>query len=161
VGAPRRPLRFTDSRAHVVADQVEPSALPRLHRRGRAGILVPEGAVLQVARAFPGGIYRVGPLARLNICERMGVPRADAELRAFRRWGGPVTSSFLYHHARLIEIVAALEYIERALEDPELSSGDLRADAGVNALRGVGASEAPRGTLFHDYTVDRSASSGR
>jgi NAD-reducing hydrogenase large subunit len=69
---------------------------------------------------------------------------------------GSVTSSFLYHHARLIEILAALEYIERAIEDPELSTKHLRADAGVNALRGVGASEAPRGTLFHDYTVDPS-----
>ena len=68
---------------------------------------------------------------------------------------GAVTSSFLYHYARLIEILAALEHIERALDDPDLFSADLRADAGVNNLRGVGASEAPRGTLFHDYTVDR------
>jgi NAD-reducing hydrogenase large subunit len=36
-----------------------------------------------------------------------------------------------------------------------LLSLDLRADAGINSLRGVGAGEAPRGTLFHDYTVDR------
>ena len=41
------------------------------------------------------------------------------------------------------------------MDDPDLSSEDLRADAGINSLRGVGASEAPRGTLFHDYTVDR------
>jgi NAD-reducing hydrogenase large subunit len=86
----------------------------------------------------------------------MGVPRADAELKKFKQLGrGAVTSSFLYHHARLIEILACLEYIERALDDPDLSSRDLRADAGINSLRGVGASEAPRGTLFHDYTVDR------
>jgi NAD-reducing hydrogenase large subunit len=48
-----------------------------------------------------------------------------------------------------------LERIETALEDPDLFSQDLRADAGINSLRGVGVSEAPRGTLFHDYTVDR------
>ena len=41
------------------------------------------------------------------------------------------------------------------MDDPELSSDYLCADAGINSLRGVGASEAPRGTLFHDYTVDR------
>jgi NAD-reducing hydrogenase large subunit len=87
----------------------------------------------------------------------MGVPRADAEYRAFRQMSrGAVTSSFLYHHARLIEVLACLEYIERAIEDPDMSSTQLRADAGVNSLRGVGASEAPRGTLFHDYTVDPS-----
>ena len=41
------------------------------------------------------------------------------------------------------------------MDDPDLLSEDLRADAGINSLRGVGVSEAPRGTLFHDYTVDR------
>jgi NAD-reducing hydrogenase large subunit len=101
-------------------------------------------------------VYRVGPLARLNICERMGVPRADAGTAAFKQMGrGSVTSSFLYHYARLIEILASLEHIERGLDDPDLFGVDLRADAGINSLRGVGASEAPRGTLFHDYTVDR------
>ena len=60
---------------------------------------------------FPEGIYRVGPLARLNVAERMGVPHADAELKKFKKLGrGAVTSSFLYHYARLIEILAALEF---------------------------------------------------
>jgi NAD-reducing hydrogenase large subunit len=86
----------------------------------------------------------------------MGVPKADEALRKFKKLGrGAVTSSFLYHYARLIEILAALEFIERYMDDAELLSEDLRADAGINSTRGVGASEAPRGTLFHDYTVDR------
>jgi NAD-reducing hydrogenase large subunit len=86
----------------------------------------------------------------------MGVPQADAELKKFKKLGhGAVTSSFLYHYARLIEILAGIEYVERYMDDPELSSDYLRADAGINNLRGVGVSEAPRGTLFHDYTVDR------
>ena len=51
----------------------------------------------------------------------MGVPQADAELKKFKKLGrGAVTSSFLYHYARLIEILAALECIERYLDDPEL-----------------------------------------
>jgi NAD-reducing hydrogenase large subunit len=45
--------------------------------------------------------------------------------------------------------------VEAYLDDADLLSEDLRADAGINSLRGVGVSEAPRGTLFHDYTVDR------
>ena len=86
----------------------------------------------------------------------MGTPKADAELKKFKKFGrGAVMSSFLYHYARLIEILASLEYIERLLDDPDLLSSDLRADAGINRLRGVGVSEAPRGTLFHDYTVNR------
>jgi NAD-reducing hydrogenase large subunit len=149
-------LRFSDSLGRVVADQVEPSRYLDYIGESVNGSSYLKSPYYK-ALGLPGGMYRVGPLARLNICEQMGVPRADAELREFKQMGqGAVTSSFLYHYARLIEVVAAIEYIERALEDPDLSGDNLRADAGVNSLRGVGASEAPRGTLFHDYTVDRS-----
>ena len=47
-----------------------------------------------------------------------------------------------------------MERIERLLDDPDLLSDRLRADAGINRLEGVGVSEAPRGTLFHHYQVD-------
>jgi len=148
-------LRFTDSSGSVIADQIDVSRYPEF-----IGESVQSSSYLKspyyLPLGFPDGIYRVGPLARLNVCERMGVPKADAELKLFKKMGrGAVTSSFLYHYARLIEILASLEYIERYMDDPELSSDYLRADAGINSLRGVGASEAPRGTLFHDYTVDR------
>ena len=104
---------------------------------------------------YPQGCYRVGPLARLNLCETMGTPRADQLLGEFRKRAGRVaTSSFYYHEARLIEIVAALEKIELLLRDPELNSGLLRARASINRTFGIGCSEAPRGTLFHHYEVD-------
>jgi NAD-reducing hydrogenase large subunit len=107
------------------------------------------------AGGYPDGIYRVGPLARLNICSQMGVPYADLELAEFKSFGqGAVLGSFHYHYARLIEILGALERIERLLGDPELESDRCRADAGVNRLEGIGISEAPRGTLFHHYQVD-------
>ena len=106
---------------------------------------------------YPDGIYRVGPLARLNICSHFGTPMADRELREFRQLSpGAVNSSFMYHYARLIEILAAIERIDILLDDPDLSSTRLRASAGVNCLEGVGVSEAPRGTLFHHYQVDES-----
>ena len=65
--------------------------------------------------AIPDGIYRVGPLARLNIANSMGTPEADEELELSSRshGRGAVTSSFLYHYARLIEILAAIEWIEQ------------------------------------------------
>jgi NAD-reducing hydrogenase large subunit len=101
-------------------------------------------------------MYRVGPLARLNICSRMGVPLADQELTTFRALGeGAVLGAFHYHYARLIEILAALELMAGLLRDPELESSDCRAEAGINRLEGVGVCEAPRGTLFHHYKVDR------
>lgn len=103
------------------------------------------------------GMYRVGPLARLNICDFAGTPLADRELRQFRRLGErgkPVSSSFHYHYARLIEILFALEKIEEVLEDPDITSDHIRSKASVNQRVGVGVSEAPRGTLFHEYHVD-------
>jgi NAD-reducing hydrogenase large subunit len=104
----------------------------------------------------PEGMYRVGPLARLNVCDRIGTPWADAELAEFRqRGGGPVVlSSFAYHHARLVEIVACLEQIELHAADATLLAGRVRAHASLNANEAVGVGEAPRGTLFHHYKVD-------
>jgi len=101
------------------------------------------------------GTYRVGPLARINLAERMGTPYADAALREFRdEFGRIAHGSFHYHGARLIEILTAAEQIAALLDDPDLDRGPLRAEAGINRERGVGVSEAPRGTLFHDYRVD-------
>ncbi|MEW5959685.1 MAG: Ni/Fe hydrogenase subunit alpha [Chloroflexota bacterium] len=103
------------------------------------------------------GMYRVGPLARLNICDFAGTPRADRELRQFRRLGQqgkPVASSFHYHYARLIEILFCLEKIEEVLADPDIMGSHIRSQAGVNNMVGVGVSEAPRGTLFHEYHVN-------
>jgi NAD-reducing hydrogenase large subunit len=100
-------------------------------------------------------VYRVGPLARLNVCQQIGTPLADRELEEFRSHGhGAITSTFFYHYARLIEILAAIEHVEEIVKDPALLGNHLRADAGINKHEGVGVSEAPRGTLFHHYVVD-------
>lgn len=107
--------------------------------------------------ANDAGMYRVGPLARLNVCDFAGTPRADRELRQFRRRGErgkPVTSSFHYHYARLIEIMFCLEKIEEVIEDESLGDPHVRSHSGVNEPVGIGVSEAPRGTLFHEYQVD-------
>jgi NAD-reducing hydrogenase large subunit len=148
-------LRFVDSSGSIIADQLDPQKYFEF-----IGEAVQKSSYLKspyyLPLGFPEGMYRVGPLARLNVAEQMGTPKADVELKRFKKLGrGAVSSSFLYHYARLIEVLACVERVERALEDPDLLSQDLRADAGINSLRGIGASEAPRGTLFHDYTVDR------
>ena len=59
---------------------------------------------------FPAGVYRVGPLGRLNAADQCGTPNADVEFEEFhQRFGAVAHSAFLYHYARLIEIVYALE----------------------------------------------------
>jgi NAD-reducing hydrogenase large subunit len=104
---------------------------------------------------YPDGIYRVGPLARLNIVSRCGTPRADEELAEFREMErGVILSSFHYHHARLIEILHGIERIEELLNEPDILSRDVRAVAGPNKAEGIGVAEAPRGTLIHHYRIN-------
>jgi len=101
------------------------------------------------------GIYRVGPLGRINVAEACGTTLADAELQEFRqRFGRVPHSAFLYHYARLIEVLYALERMKVLLSQPEILDTHVRATASVNALEGVGIIEAPRGTLTHHYKVD-------
>ncbi len=105
---------------------------------------------------YPGGIYRVGPLARLNNCDFCGTPLADAALDEFRalQHGQPVSSSFHFHFARLVEIIFAFEQIERLLGDPEILGPRVRARARGNRNEGIGVAEAPRGTLIHHYKIN-------
>lgn len=103
------------------------------------------------------GMYRVGPLARLNVCKFAGTPKADEALRQFRQlssYGKPVLSSFHYHFARLVEMVFSLEKMLETLRDPAVTDSHIRSKADVNQLKGIGVSEAPRGTLFHEYEVN-------
>jgi NAD-reducing hydrogenase large subunit len=147
-------LKFVDSEGHTVADRLDPA---RYHEF--LGEAVEPSSFLKSPYyrplGYPAGMYRVGPLARLNVCTRMGAPQGDCELTEYRqRGGGIVNASFFFHYARLVEILTALEFIARLLEDPELSSDALRASARINQREGVGCCEAPRGTLFHHYQVD-------
>jgi NAD-reducing hydrogenase large subunit len=106
-------------------------------------------------QGYPSGIYRVGPLARLNIADRFGTVRADQELAEFHEiQRTAVLSSFHYHHARLIEILYCIERMQQLLDDPEILSPHVRAIARANAMEGVGVAEAPRGTLIHHYKID-------
>jgi NAD-reducing hydrogenase large subunit len=108
-------------------------------------------------QGWPQGAYRVGPLGRLNVVDRIGTSLANEEFKRFRQLnnGRPVEGSLFYHYARLIELIYALERIEQLLAEPDILSTDIRA-YGPSGLRprGVGVIEAPRGTLVHDYQVD-------
>jgi len=101
------------------------------------------------------GVYRVGPLGRVNVADRCGTPKADAERNEFhQRFGNPAHSSFLFHYARLIELLHALERISELASDVNILDRHVRASAGVNSPEGVGIIEAPRGVLIHHYKVN-------
>ncbi|MDY7101798.1 MAG: Ni/Fe hydrogenase subunit alpha [Actinomycetota bacterium] len=152
-------LRFVGPGGDVVADRIDPADY-----RTWIGEAARHDSYLKspYVRALVGdgddvarGIYRVGPLARLNVCDTMGVPLADEALAAYRERAGRVaSSSFFYHYARLIEILAATEHLGRLLADDAVLDPMVRATAGINHRRAIGVSEAPRGTLFHEYRVD-------
>ena len=103
----------------------------------------------------PKGIYRVNTLARLNVCDQINTPLAQAELEEFRKlFGRPAQSTMLYHWARVIELVYACERVLELLDDPEITDTRVRGEVIPQAGRGVGCVEAPRGTLIHDYSTD-------
>ncbi|HEX8947561.1 MAG TPA: Ni/Fe hydrogenase subunit alpha [Dissulfurispiraceae bacterium] len=147
-------LRFVDDGGGVVQDGIDPRHYARwIGERTdtesylKAPYFKPGG--------YPDGVYRVGPLARLNVADGCSTARANRELAEFKALErGAVLSSFFYHYARLVEIVYALERIEQILNDPEIMSTHVRAFATPNNFEGVGVSEAPRGTLIHHYKVD-------
>ena len=147
-------LRFRDAEGAVVEDQI-PAEEYATHIAEAAAKDSYMKSPFFLPRGFPGGIYRVGPLARLTVADRCGTPEADQELAEFReRFGRTPRSSFLYHYARLIEALWALEKMEVLLHDPRILDTHVRARAGVNALEGIGMIEAPRGTLIHHYKVN-------
>ncbi|WP_041277648.1 Ni/Fe hydrogenase subunit alpha [Desulfotalea psychrophila] len=103
----------------------------------------------------PKGIYRSNTLARINVCDKISTPKAQAALEAFRElFGRPAQQTLLYHYARLIEMVYACERTIELLEWDGITDPHVRAEVTPRAGRGVGVVEAPRGTLIHDYTTD-------
>jgi F420-non-reducing hydrogenase large subunit len=105
--------------------------------------------------ANPQGIYRTNTLARINVCDKIATPLAQQELVEFRQaFGRPAQHTLLYNYARLIEIVYHAEHMNELLNDPEITSREVRTPVTPQARRGVGCVEAPRGTLIHDYTTD-------
>src|SRR3974390_2093040 len=147
-------LRFTDALGNIVADDLDPA-----NYQDFIGEAVEPFTFMKFPYykplGYPDGMYRVGPLARLNLVDNCGTPLAQqewVEFRALER--SAVQSSFYYHYARLIEILFALEHIEEYLRDPIITKKQAKYSASLNNLEGVGCCEAPRGTLIHHYRVE-------
>ncbi len=102
------------------------------------------------------GWYRVGPLARVNICDFIDTPEAEAARKEFMALtnGKPNNITMAYHWARMIENLHAIEKIQQLLHDKDLQGTDL-VTRGIRREEGIGLIEAPRGTLFHHYKVNK------
>ncbi|MCW4002100.1 MAG: Ni/Fe hydrogenase subunit alpha [Candidatus Bathyarchaeota archaeon] len=135
----------------VIEEHVEPWTyvkLPYLKEVGWKGL----------TSGLDSGIYRVGPLGRLNASEGMPTPVAQAEYeRMYKTLGGkPVHATLAFHWARLIELMYATERGLELIKDPEITSKDIRNEPGKPG-EGVGIVEAARGTLIHHYQLDENA----
>ncbi len=102
------------------------------------------------------GWYRVGPLARINNCDRISTPLAEAARQRFRAFGqnGLVHNTLAYHWGRMIEALHCAESIQELLHDAEITSTELLVEKGEHQPAGIGVIEAPRGTLFHHYRIN-------
>ncbi|MBI5590464.1 MAG: Ni/Fe hydrogenase subunit alpha [Deltaproteobacteria bacterium] len=109
----------------------------------------------------PDGIYRVGPLARLNVSSGISTPLAHAEYENMMNYFGikPVHHTMAYHWARLIEVLYAAERTAELAGDSNILSAEIRnlPKPMLTEQSGTGACEAPRGTLFHDYRANSRA----
>ncbi|UCH32584.1 MAG: nickel-dependent hydrogenase large subunit, partial [Candidatus Bathyarchaeota archaeon] len=104
------------------------------------------------------GIYRVGPLGRLNAADGMATPLAQDEYELmYKTLGGkPVHATLAFHWARLIELMYATERTLELVTDEDITSRDIKNKPG-KPDEGVGIVEACRGTLIHHYELDEQA----
>ncbi len=107
---------------------------------------------------YPSGMYRVGPLGRLNVADGCTTPLANKEFASFKKLSnnGVVQGSLYYHYARLIEMLNAAEKIKSLVQDELICSKEIWVNSSQINEEGIGVIEAPRGTLFHHYWVDKS-----
>jgi NAD-reducing hydrogenase large subunit len=150
-------LRVRDNKGFILEDNVDPADYLSIVEE-----TVEDWSYLKFPYykkwGYPSGMYRVGPLGRLNVADRIGTPLADSEFHRFKKLGtdGIVQGSLYYHYARLIEALYAAERIKTLLEDELICSTEIRVNSTTFNEQGIGVIEAPRGTLIHHYWVDRS-----
>lgn len=103
------------------------------------------------------GIYRVAPLARLNVSDGMATPLAQAEYeKMYKTLGGkPAHTTLAFHWARLIEALYAAERMLELAQDRDITDPNIRNIPTATPEEGIGVVEAPRGTLIHHYKTDK------
>ncbi|MBE9501632.1 MAG: Ni/Fe hydrogenase subunit alpha [Chloroflexi bacterium] len=107
---------------------------------------------------YPAGIYRVGPLGRLNVADGIATPLANKEFQNFKMLSsnGIVQGSLYFHYARMIEALYSAEMIKSLLQDDLICGKEIWVNSTKLNEEAVGVVEAPRGTLFHHYWIDSS-----
>lgn len=161
-------VSFYDGRLHVVTPRGETAArfraadyLDHLAERTDTGsymkiLYLREKGWHGLVDGPHSGLYRVGPLGRLNAAGGMATPLAQAEYERFFDAAGekPAHNTLLYHWARLIEVLFAAERMVALANCRQLTDSHVRELPVGPPSTGVGVCEAPRGTLIHHYETD-------
>ena len=150
-------LRLKDGKGFVLEDDVAPeNYLSIIEER------VEDWSYLKFPYykklGYSRGMYRVGPLGRLNVADGCTTPLANKEFQNFKKLGenGIVQACLYYHYARLIEMLNCAEEIKSLVEDELICGKNIWVNSSQMNEEGIGVIEAPRGTLFHHYWVDNS-----
>jgi len=133
-----------------IAEHVEPwsyTKYPYLKKVGWKGFV----------DGIDSGVYRVAPLARLNVSDGMATPLAQGEYeRMFETLGGkPAHNTLAFHWARLVEALYAAERMLELAQDRDIIDPNIRNIPTSIPDEGIGIVEAPRGTLIHHYKTDQ------
>ena len=102
-----------------------------------------------------GGLMRVGPLARINVIDKMQWGTAADYLKAYEKiFRRPTDDTAAYNLARTVELVASVDEVLSDLGKDIIMTERTREP--VKAKAGVGHAfvEAPRGLLYHSYEID-------
>ncbi|CAA9891491.1 NAD-reducing hydrogenase HoxS subunit beta [Candidatus Methylobacter favarea] len=147
-------LRAKNDNGEIIMDQVDYCKYnDYIHEEVRSWTYMKFPYLLSLGK--DKGWYRVGPLARVNNCDYIDTPLAEAARREFKAHSGEalVHSTLAFHWARMIEALHCAESINSLLNDPDILGQDLIAQ-GEKRYEGIGVIEAPRGSLFHHYQVN-------
>jgi NAD-reducing hydrogenase large subunit len=147
-------LRVKDVQGDILLDQVDYREYNSyIHEEVRSWSYMKFPYLLSLGKQ--DGWYRVGPLARVNNCDFISTPKAEAARKVFTTISedAMIHSTLAYHWARLIEVLYCAEAIKELLHDADIMGSDLLVE-GVKRNVGIGVIEAPRGTLFHHYEMD-------
>ncbi len=150
-------LRMKDKNGNIVEDRLEPKDYLSIISEK-----VEDWSYLKFPyyskMGYPDGMYRVGPLGRINVAESCSTPLANKEMAEFKQIvnNGVAEGSMFYHYARLIEMLNCAEEIKALLTDEHITDTDFFTGSQTINPEGIGVIEAPRGTLIHHYWVDPS-----
>jgi len=150
-------LRMKDKNGNIIEDRLEPKDYLSIISEK-----VEDWSYLKFPyyskMGYPDGMYRVGPLGRINVAESCSTPLANKEMAEFKQIvnNGVAEGSMFYHYARLIEMLNCAEEIKALLTDEHITDTDFFTGSQTINPEGIGVIEAPRGTLIHHYWVDPS-----